>query len=673
MTPTAPAEPRAGFRADLEGLRAVAALLVAVYHIWLGRVSGGVDVFFVIAGFLVTGSLLRQVHRTGRVSPGRFFGRLLVRLLPNALTVLLSVLVAATVLLPVTRRADTLREVVGSALYVENWLLISDSVDYLARDRGDSLLQHFWALSIQGQFYVLWLVIAVLAVAVGARRAVRRRLALLVLLVTLASFAASVVLTHLNQPVAYFHTAARAWEFGVGGLVALGLARIPTLTRGVHTLLGWVGLGLVVTTGLLLPVASAFPGVAALVPVAGATLILLSGQGGRGSATRLLASRPLVSLGGVAYAIYLWHWPLLVLSLHLRGVDRAGAWDGALVLGTSVLLAYASTHLVERPVRQVRWSQRPSWVAPLAGAGAILLTVGAASTVNAVTAPATLSASGEGGPLAHWSQAQSRPDFDAPAGESPAPGYAAAVRDLSQAHLDKCQQHHGSAEVIRCTYGDPDADRTMVLVGGSQATHWQPALDQIADRTGWRLEVMVKGECRQGMHLVDPEHDYLKDDRKAERCREWNASVLELLTTERPELVVGSTTVVTQEGETLPVYYDAFWRELAEHDLEMLGIRGTPRATVNRLDCIVEHGPEAPECDVRRAATLAEVNPAAVLDEELPGLTVADLSDWLCTPTSCPPVIEDTIVYHDGGHLTATFARALATPLYREVTEVFSR
>ena len=671
MAPTAPADPRAAFRTDIEGLRAVAALLVAVYHIWLGRVSGGVDVFFVIAGFLVTGTLLREIRRTGGVSPGRFFGRLLTLLLPNALTVLLTVLVATMVLLPVTRRADVLREVAASALYAENWLLIANSVDYLARDRDDSPLQHFWAMSIQGQFYVIWLLLAVLAVATGAPRAIRRRLALLILLVTVASFAVSVALTSLNQPVAYFHTAARAWEFGVGGLLAVGMARVPVLATRMQTVLGWAGLGLILTTGALLPVASAFPGVAALVPVVGATLILLTGRGGPGTAARLLSSRPLVSLGSVAYAIYLWHWPLLVFNLHLRGVDRAGAWDGALVLGLSVLLAYASTYLVERPVRQINWGRRPSWVAPATGVSAILLTVGAAGAVYAATAPVTLDPAGEQAPLAHWAHAQSRPDFDAPASGSPAPGYAAAVRDLSRAHLDRCQQDHSSADVRRCTYGDPDADRTMVLTGGSQATHWQPALHEIAAQTGWRLEVMVKGECRQGMNLVGPEHDYLTDERQAQRCREWNRRVLDLLITERPDLVVGSTTVAAKTGETLPVYYDAFWRELAEHDISMLGIRGTPRASVNRLDCIVEHGPEADECTVQRSAILADVNPAAELAEDLPGLTVADLSDWLCTDLSCPPVIEDTIVYHDAAHLTATFARALAPPLYREVPEVF--
>lgn len=219
------AKPR--FRTDIEGLRAVAAILVAVYHIWLGRVSGGVDVFFVIAGFLVTGTLLRQLERTGRISAGSYLGRLMVRLLPNALTVLLAVGVATVLLFPVTRQADVMREIVASALYVENWQLIANSVDYLARDAGDSPVQHFWAMSIQGQFYLIWLALALLATYVGARYAARPRLTVLIALVTAVSFGCSVVMTWLDQPVAYFHTATRAWEFGVGGLVAAGLIAAP--------------------------------------------------------------------------------------------------------------------------------------------------------------------------------------------------------------------------------------------------------------------------------------------------------------------------------------------------------------------------------------------------------------------------------------------------------------
>lgn len=658
------------FRADIEGLRAVAALLVAVYHIWLGRVSGGVDVFFVVAGFLVTGTLLRQLQLTGRVRPGRFLGRLLVRLLPNALTVLLAVVLATVVVLPVTRRAEVLTEVAASALYVENWHLMASSVDYLARDRENSPVQHFWAMSIQGQFYVVWLAVALLTVALGARRAAHRRFTVLVAAVTGVSFVWSVLHTWIDQPVAYFHPGTRAWEFGVGALVALGAGRALRLTDRGERVLGWAGLTLLLLTGVLLPVSTAFPGAAAIVPVLGAVLILVTGRPVPGSAARVLSARPLVSLGGVAYGIYLWHWPLLVLVLHVRGADRVGAVDGTLVLVTAVALAYASTHLVERPLRALRWERRGEWVAPLAGAAAALLLVGTTSTVSAATSPRM--PVGDDVRLAHWADPGSRADLTVPASADPYPGVVAASQDHPTVSLDGCHQGLREAELVRCVYGDPDGSRTMVLVGGSHSAHWQPALDEIGRQTGWRVETMTKSGCRQGLNLVGPEHALYDDPRINDSCRAWNAEVLSVLLAERPDLVVASTTTVDDGTETLPAYYREFWTELDASGLDLLGIRATPRATTDRVDCIAEHGPAAAECALARQDTLAAVNPAEALADELPGLTLADLTDWLCDDLSCPPVVEDTVVYHDAHHLTATFSRALAQPLYRAVPQVFS-
>lgn len=658
------------FRYDLEGLRAVAAILVAIYHIWLGRVSGGVDVFFVIAGFLVTGTLLRQLERTGRVHPGRFLGRLLVRLLPQALTVLLAVAVATVLLLPVTRRADVFREIVASALYVENWQLIANSVDYLARDRGDSPVQHYWAMSIQGQFYLLWLVLALVAVVAGARRAAHARLTLLIALTTVASFVCSVLLTRADQPVAYFHTATRAWEFGMGALVAAGALTVPRLTYRGQRLLGWTGLSLVLATGLVLPVGHTFPGVAALVPVVGAVLILLSGRPLPGSASALLSARPLVSLGGVAYAIYLWHWPLLVFYLHLRGVDQAGLWGGLLVLTASIALAYASTRLVERPIRRLDWDRRGAWAAPVVGVTAtvlVVITVTAAGVRTVPTMPA-----GADVRLAHWADPDAAPDFTLEPSPEPYPGFLAAGTDQVAAAADGCHQSLRGREVLRCSYGAEDAERTMLLVGGSHSLHWHPALEEIALQTGWQLEVMTKSGCRQGLSLVGYEHALYKDVEFTTSCRAWDAEVRRLILSDPPDLVVANTTtVVAGEGDELPPYYLEFWSELAAHDIAMLGIRATPRAFENRVDCIAEHGPDAERCDLPRSATLSETNPAAQLADDLPTLTVVDLNDWLCSETSCPPVIEDTIAYSDRHHLSTTFSRALAQPLFREAPELF--
>lgn len=657
-------------RYDIEGLRAVAALLVAIYHIWLGRVSGGVDVFFVIAGFLITATLLRQFERSGQIHPGRFLGRLLVRLLPNALTVLLAVGIATLLLLPITRRAEVFQEIIASALYVENWQLIANSVDYLAREQADSPVQHFWAMSIQGQFYLIWLALALITTLIALRATARRRLAMMVALVTVASFVFSIYLTWQDQPVAYFHTATRVWEFGVGSLVATGLLAGPRLTDRGERVAGWTGLGLILATGLVMPVSDLFPGVAALMPVLGAVLILVSGRPVRGSAARLLATRPMVSLGGVAYAIYLWHWPVLIFYLQIRGWDQAGPRGGLLVLGVSIALAYASTVLIERPIRRLHWTRFGGWAAPIAGVTATVVVVGMSTMVIAQNRP-TMPTS-DGVHLAHWSDPGSTPDFTIAPSDDPYPGILVAADDRPPATRDGCNQRLRESEVLRCIYGDEDADRRMVLVGGSHSLHWQPAMEEIAVQTGWQLEVITKSGCRQGISLVGSEYTLYGEEEINISCREWDAEVREILRTDPPDLIVGSTTVVREgEGDNLPAYYVEFWTEMDQLEVPMLGIRTTPRAFENRVTCIAEHGPDSPECDLPRSVTLAEVNPADALAEELTHFTVVDLSDWLCDETNCPPVIEDTIVFHDRHHLTGTFSRALAQPLFREAPYLF--
>lgn len=357
------------FRGEIEGLRAVAALLVAVYHVWFGRVSGGVDVFFVVAGFMVTATLLGHLERTGRIDVGRYLGRLCKRLLPNALLVLTVVALATTFLIPSTRRDEVFTEIGASALYYENWELAARSVDYLQRGYTNSPVQHFWAMSIQGQFYLIWLVLFVLALRVGSPTTARRRIAVVMAVLTAGSLAFSVWFTWVNQPVAYFHTGARVWEFGGGGLLALSAPWWPALSRRWSLLLGWVGLVAILSCGALLGVGTSFPGWIALWPVTGAGLILLVGHtDSRWSASTLLSSRPLVRLGSISYALYLRHWPLLVFVLVLTRQDRVGMLGGFGVILVAIALSCASTYLVERPVRSLSVERRSAWGVPLLAA-----------------------------------------------------------------------------------------------------------------------------------------------------------------------------------------------------------------------------------------------------------------------------------------------------------------
>jgi peptidoglycan/LPS O-acetylase OafA/YrhL len=312
-----------GFRPDIQGMRALAVGMVVVYHLYPSLLTGGfagVDVFFVISGFLITGHLLREYHKTGRVALLDFWGRRAKRLVPAAAVVLTVTWVASRLLLPATRLADTASQIRASALYFQNWQLAWNAVDYLKSDSAASPVQHFWSLSVEEQFYLGWPLLFLLAalVALTARGTEQKRARghhvafLLAGAVVAGSLWYSVYYTHANPAGAYFVTTTRIWELGIGGLLALlpaGLShRISRLG-----LLGWAGLGLVIASGFVLSGTNAFPGFLALLPAGGAAALILGGSAaGRFGPHRLMSARPMVFIGGISYSLYLWHWPHIV-------------------------------------------------------------------------------------------------------------------------------------------------------------------------------------------------------------------------------------------------------------------------------------------------------------------------------------------------------------------------
>jgi peptidoglycan/LPS O-acetylase OafA/YrhL len=285
--------PRGGHRQEIDGLRAVAVLLVAAYHVWFGRVSGGVDVFLLLTGFLITGSLVRSAGR-GTFKYGVFLGRLAVRLVPAAALVIVVSLLGARLLLPEARWRETITEALAAAFYHQNWHLALGSVDYLARDDGMSPFQHFWSLSVQGQFYLLWPVVIGLAAWWAARRGVSRRRVLVGVLgaMFVLSLAYSVLMTRADQSWAYFDTGARLWEFALGGLLALLLPYLDP-PKALRILLGWLGLAALVLCGVLLQVSTVFPGYAALWPtLAAVAFVVAVPTGSPWAAARWVTLRP---------------------------------------------------------------------------------------------------------------------------------------------------------------------------------------------------------------------------------------------------------------------------------------------------------------------------------------------------------------------------------------------
>ena len=652
--------PTEGHRPEIDGLRAIAVLLVAAYHIWFGRVSGGVDVFLLLTGFLITGSLVRAAGR-GRIRYGAFLARLATRLVPTAVLVIGATLVATRFLLPETRWRDTVAEGVASALYHENWHLALGSVDYLARDDGTSLFQHFWSLSIQGQFYLLWPPLIGLAIWWATRRGTSPQRSLVVALgaVFTVSLAYSVYITRTDQTWAYFDTGARLWEFALGGLLALFLPYLKP-ARSLRILLGWAGLAALVLCGVLLQVSTVFPGYAALWPTLAAAAIVVAGTtDSRWGADRLLTPSPVRYLGSISYALYLWHWPVLVFYLEFTGRTLASPLGGAAILAVSVALAAATTPLADRVTTHARASR----VRGPALALACLLPLLLATTVWTTRMDAEQRRLEE--LLADPQRYPGAAAIGAEHGEYPDPVHpapASAAQDTPLTYEDGCNQTIAGTEAIVCEYGPEDADRTVALVGGSHAAHWFPALEVIAEQQDWRLLNIVKGACL----FTDAPQLYKGEPYTA--CAEWNQGVMAELADLRPDTVftTGTTTSLdTTAGfgeEVLVEGYVDRWRELEALGIEVVAVRDTPRLGFDAPECLATASPE--ECTAPLTDSMAEASPFEAADLDLPNNVVTlDLTDLICEPDLCRPVVGNVLVFWDAGHISATYMRTLAPEL----------
>ncbi|PWV58041.1 acyltransferase family protein [Nocardiopsis sp. L17-MgMaSL7] len=652
------AKGRAGvFRPEIEGLRAVAVLLVVVYHIWLGRVSGGVDVFLMLTGFLITGSLVRSVEREGHVRFAAFWARLVRRLVPAMAVVLAATMAAAYLWLPRSRWGDVLDEIRAAALYHENWVLAHAAVDYLAREAAPSPVQHFWSLSIQGQFYLLWPLLVTLAVLAATRLRLPFRVTILALVTAVfaLSLSYSVSVTARDQAWAYFDTGARLWELALGGILALVVHRVKLPLR-LRVFLGWFGLAALVSCGLLLSVPTLFPGYVALWPTGAAVLVILAGTTGspRG-ADRLLTWGPLTVLGRFSYSLYLWHWPVLVCYLEATGRSLATPLGGLGVFGASLLLAWLTHRFVEggldrftRPVIR----RTPAWSSGIAAA--LIVPVLAASLLwtdridreRAERAQELAAAGSYPG-----AQVVADPDLAAVLADVPVrPDPADARQDLSWHHQEGCHVTLASEELVVCDTGPADAERTIAMVGASRVAHWHPAVQAAADARGWRLVSFTKSGCQFSTET------YQRDGAVFDECEVWKAKAMAELEELGPDAVLTSSTRSTLDTERVHDGFLEMWEWLDGLGIEVIGLRDLPRLTYRGAEC-VEAGP-VDQCVSAVSASQDEVDPATLV-ELPPNVTLMDLTDQVCPDGHCNAVVGNILVFWDHSHITATYARTL--------------
>ncbi|MEV0892821.1 acyltransferase family protein [Promicromonospora sp. NPDC050262] len=670
--PFAVVRPRASAHIpELHGLRGLALALVVTFHLFgNGRVSGGVDVFLVLSGFLATGSLLRRAD-TRSLRLGEHYGRTFARLVPPALLVLAATAALTWWVLPRGTWVQTGRELLASALYYVNWEMIAGQLSYGAAGPQTSPLQHFWSMSVQGQFFLVWPVVVLLVVAVARRLWISSRDLLLVVVgaLTVASFVFALNLHGTDQPVAYFHSWARFWELGVGGFLALLLPwlRVP---HGLRPLLGWAGLGLVVSSGFVLDGGVLFPGPWALWPVTGALLVLLgSGGGAAWGPRRLLQVAPLRFVADISYALYLWHWPLLIAYLHHAGLDRVDPLGAAAIMAVSVALSWLTTKLVADPAQRFREA--------VGGARALVATAVCVSLVAGGTVVGIRLLERQDAALLAAAEAAAQADARAYPGAlalSPAhgadvpddvevlPAPAVAALDLPAVDDDGCIQENvvnpGTDVPMTCTVTDsPDADHLVVMVGDSHMIQWAPAMAEVGSRENWEVLLLARRGCRLAAPVgpVDP----------ADMCWSWRINALERLEELRPDavVVIGSRTSTTEPGDTVIPAEARAWRQLANAGIRVVTLRDNPRFGFQVPACVEQHA-DSVSCARARADVYSPVNPVEDAEGVPDSAVHLDLTRYICGDQLCQGVVGNVLIYRDDNHMTATYAGTLARPLH---------
>jgi len=652
-----------GFRPHIEGLRGVAILLVVAFHVGVDRffrrfgvshLGGGyvgVDVFYVISGFLITGGLVRELTERGDVSLLGFYARRIRRLVPLGTLTILVTLAASVMLLPRIDWPNLARDAAAAAGFVANLVFGLQARSYLRAGADESPFLHYWSLSIEEQFYLLFPCVLLLAVRLLASSGLspRRVVSGLLVLVIVLSFGASVWETWRGGPWGYYGLHSRMWELGIGGLLACERQRFAACSEGLARALSWLGLLAILVAFVAFDTSTAFPGVAALLPVLGSAALLVAGEAApRAGVSRWLSSRPLVFIGGLSYAWYLLHWPFIVL---------AGPATWALERPPApVLLGAAALSFLVAVVAQ-RWFEGPLRRSPalLRGRVPLYVLLGALASVSVTALALARLGGGSAGETARTARGAKR---DSPHVES------------------GCEHDFEGVETAPCHLGVASGGELVTILGDSHALQLAPALDAILKRHGLRGELYFKASCppfEVRRFLKEYRREYFE-------CAKWRSLVFTELAEQRPRAVIlaryggYASSLLDAEGRAIaPESAAEVWAAGVRRTLSRLQatgapvfiVRDTPNPGVDIPRCVDLKG--APACSFSRAQKgrwddvlfVPEAREAARFER----VAIVDLTDAVCPSEACSVVQDGVIKFRDSNHLTATFTLSLAPTL----------
>jgi len=652
------------FRPDVQGLRAVAVVLVVLYHAGGSVLSGGyvgVDVFFVISGFVITGVLLRERASTGRTSILAFYGRRCRRIIPAATLVIIVAIVLSYVFLGFLSGDRTAIDGRWAAVFVANFHFASEGTNYLSSQQLPSPLQNYWSLSVEEQFYLVYPTLFLLVAAARFRVSLRMRLVVGLWLIIVGSFTWSVLQTASNPTVAYFSPWTRAWELALGGLIAVGTTWLLRVPAHVAAAMTWLGLGAIVVAALSFNGQTAYPGSLVAIPVVGAALVIAGGVAApRQGAELLLGTAPFGWMGKLSYSLYLWHWPILIIAAESQGKTSLPLPQSLGLVGIALVASAITFRLVEDPIRHAKFPTRHRWASIVLGVGLISLTLTVTTGWLHDEAAPTTTASSRTGIVPAADQQVTRL-VDASTGIQRLP--ADLTPSLQTVGQDRgwppgpCTPATAQIRVPSCTFGDPRGTRTMVLYGDSHALMWFQAMDDIAKKAHWRFVILGKGYCMANTY--PPRSSRAQFPFSA--CRRWQRFALKRIRELDPDLVV-----VTQEVQAAPTgvsYTPAQWKRGLEQTLDRIASPHTKLVVLGNMpaidespaDCLAEHPDQVQLCSGPPLARDKPYNQAEQQAVTALGGRYIDVTPWFCSKT-CTAVIGNYLPYLNQLHVSAVYS-----------------
>lgn len=646
------------FRTDIEGLRAIAILLVVLYHAELPGFSGGfvgVDVFFVLSGYLITWLLVKEAEETGTISLLKFYSRRARRLLPAmALMLAITVPLGAVLLAPIEQRIYA-NSAISTAAYLSNVYFAKESTNYLGTDSENNPFLHTWSLSVEEQFYFFWPIFVMFSLGVftrGQKGLSRKKLICSMAVVTILSFLASVYLTATHQPWAFFMSPARAWEFAIGALAVLIPQQERPWLRHAEKGAGWLGLVGILIVAIAYSKETSFPGVSALFPVLATVLILRSGTQNKNSGiSKILCCKPFQEIGRLSYSWYLWHWPVLVFAAAIK--PELSMLDRLWLLLLSLVIAEGSYRFFENPIRHHRGLSKKT---AFSLAMAVVITI---STVGASFSWRTFAI--------QW---ENLPEYAR---------FTHARKDRPEISRENCHAAVPGVEIDadKCTFGGPDAQRTMVLFGDSHAAQWSPAINEIVKRDDeWRFLAMTKSGCA----TIDIPIYNKMIKRDYTECLDWQGNAFSEIEKIYPDIVFYSI------SSHYPVPSDKFVSKVEETILKLSNISkkiviisDTPSFDKDPIIVTQRNEWQRQFFNLDRNLTLNSVTPDFLNEHqsEVAGkndnVFVINFNDEICPNSSCSFEHHDgSITYSDDDHITASFSKKLSWSLEKRLNTILT-